>query len=117
LGSDPNTLLIGSETGEVVPVGERVAVTTATTPLLRAVAVSPDAKQTRVPVPGLQLRVSPTPVRAGPGTAVREAIAVVEYVSVHCSVEGAPLPTFNERFSGIEPPWATDPDAKLNDAA
>jgi hypothetical protein len=104
LGNDPNTLLIGSESGETVLVGERVAVTIATTPLLRAVAFSPDARQTKVPVPGLQLRVSPTAVRAGPGAAMRDVIAAVEYVSVHCSAAGAPVPTLNERFSGIELP-------------
>ena len=117
LGNDPITLLIGSESGEALLVGERVAVTTATTPLLRAVAFIPDATQTKVPMPGLQLSVSPTAVRAGPATALREVMAVVEYESVHCSAAGAPVPTFNERFSGSELPWAADPDAKLNDAA
>jgi predicted RecA/RadA family phage recombinase len=116
-GNDPITLLIGSESGEALLVGESVAVTIATTPLLRAVALIPDATQTKVPVPGLQLSVSPTAVKAGPGVALRETIAVVEYVSVHCSAEGAPVPTFNERLSGSELPGAADPDAKLNEAA
>jgi hypothetical protein len=117
LGNDPITLLIGSESGEALLVGERVAVIIATTPLLRAVAFSPHATQTRVPAVELQLSESPAAVSTGPATALREVIAEVEYVSVHCSAAGAPVPTFSERFSGSELPWAADPDAKLNDAA
>ncbi len=117
LGNDPNTLLMGSESGEAVLVGERVAVTTATTPLPIALAFVPDARQTKVPTPGLQLSVSPAAVRAVPGAAVREVIAVGEYVSVHCSAAGALVAALNERFSGIELPWTADPEAKLNDGA
>jgi hypothetical protein len=110
-------LLIGSESGEAMLLGDSVAVTTATTPLLRAVALIPHDTQVKVPVPELQLSVFPAAVRAGPATAVREVMAVGEYVSVHWSAEGAPLPTFNERFNGSELPGAADPEAKLNDAA
>jgi hypothetical protein len=108
---------MGSESGEAVLVGERVAVTTATTPLLRALEFDPDDTQIKVPLPGLQLSVSPTAVRAGPGAALREVIAVGEYVSVHCSAAGALVPALSERFSGSELPWTADPDAKLNDGA
>jgi hypothetical protein len=78
LGSDPNTLLIGSESKVALLVGERLAVTTATTPLAMAVALIPEATQTVAPALELQLSVSPTAVKAGPATALRETIAVGE---------------------------------------
>jgi hypothetical protein len=78
LGNEPITLLIGSESGEALLVGESVAVTTATTPLPMAAAFIPDATHAKVPAPELQLSVSPTAVKAGPATALREVIAVVE---------------------------------------
>jgi hypothetical protein len=46
--------------------GERLAVITATTPLLMAVLFGPDAKHTIVPTPALQLSVVPVSVRADP---------------------------------------------------
>jgi hypothetical protein len=77
LGSDPITLLIGSESNVALLVGERLAVTTATTPLLRAVSFVPHATQTKVPAVGLQLSVPPMAVRAAPGAALSEVIALV----------------------------------------
>ena len=82
-GNDPTTLLIGSKSRVALLVGERAALTTATTPVPITVAFIPEATQTKTPTPGLQVSVSPTAVRAGPGTALREATSVAEYVSVH----------------------------------
>ena len=110
-------MLIGSESRVALLVGERLAATTATTPLPMALAFIPDATQTKIPPPLLQLSVSPTAVRAGPATALREATAVGEYVSVHCSVAGALVAALNERFSESELPWTVVPEAKLNDEA
>jgi hypothetical protein len=115
LGNDPITLLMGRESNVAVLLAERVAVTTATTPLPMAVLFDPDATQIKVPTPELQLSVSPTAVRAEPATALREVTAADGYVSVHCSADGALLPSLNERFSETELPWTVDPDAKLND--
>jgi hypothetical protein len=78
LGNDPNTLLMVSESGEAVLVAESVAVTTATTPLLRAVEFDPDDTQINVPLPGLQVSTSPAAVKDGLATALREVIAVGE---------------------------------------
>jgi hypothetical protein len=116
LGNDPITLLIGSESRVALLVAERLAVTTATTPLLMAVAFIPDATHAKVPALELQLSVSPTAVSAGPATALREATAVGGYVSVHCSVAGALAPALNERLREGELPWTAVPEAKVKDA-
>jgi hypothetical protein len=78
LGNDAYTPLIVSESGDAVLVAERVAVNTATTPLVSAVAFTPEATQIKVPTPGLQVSAFPTAVRTVPGAAVREVMAVVE---------------------------------------
>jgi hypothetical protein len=57
--------------------GDRLAVTTATTPLPSAVAFIPAARQVTVPDPELQLNVSPTAVKAEPAATLRVEIAVV----------------------------------------
>ena len=75
LGSDPYTLLRLKASTVLVLLGERFAVTTATTPLLIAVALVPVARQVRVPEPGLQLSESPTAVNAGPAATLTEEMA------------------------------------------
>jgi hypothetical protein len=77
-GKAPNTLLMLRVSNVLELVGDRVAVTTATTPLPMAVSIMPDATQITVPVPGLQLSVAPAAVSAEPGVVVSEVIAAVE---------------------------------------
>jgi hypothetical protein len=57
--------------------GESVAVTTATTPLPIAVAFAPEARQTRVPTPELQLRFFPSAASAVPVAAVTDVTPAV----------------------------------------
>jgi hypothetical protein len=78
LGKAPNTLLIDRVSNVLVLVGDRVAVTTATTPLPMTVSLMPYARQITVPVPGLQARVTPAAVSAEPGVVLSEVIADVE---------------------------------------
>jgi hypothetical protein len=110
-------LLRDSASRVALLLGERVAVTTAMTPLATAVAFIPDDRQTKVPTPELQLSVSPAAVRAGPAEALTEAIAVDGYVSVHCTAAGPLLPALKERFSETALPLGADPEAKLSDGA
>jgi hypothetical protein len=77
-GKAPNTLLMVRVSRVLVLAGDRVAVTTATTPLPTAVAFMPDATQVTVPLPGLQFSVFPAAVSAEPTVALSEVIAVVE---------------------------------------
>jgi hypothetical protein len=77
LGNAPNTLLMARESRVLVLVGARVALTTATTPLPMAVAFMPEATQTTVPDPELQLNVSPAAVSAEPAVVLSEAMAAV----------------------------------------
>lgn len=113
-GKAPITLLIGIESRLLPLVGERVAVTTATTPLLIVLAFMPVAKQVRDPVPELQLSVLLVP-SASPATAVRELMSLGAYASVHCKPAGALVAAFKERFSERAPPFTADPEAKLKD--
>jgi hypothetical protein len=97
--------------------GERLAVITATTPLLMAVLFGPDAKHTIVPTPALQLSVVPVSVSADPAATLRETTSVGEYASVHWRLAGALAGAVNERLSESEVPWRADPEAKLSDGA
>jgi hypothetical protein len=74
---------MGRESRLALLVAESVAVTTATTPLLRALPLIPDARQTKAPEPELQLSAAPAAVRAGPATALSEVMLAGEYVSTH----------------------------------
>ena len=116
-GSVPSTLLMGSESRLALLIGESVTVTTATTPLLMALAFMPDAKQTNVPLPEPQLSVFPAAVSDGPAAALSEMTSVGEYVSIHCRDAGPLLLAFNERFSESELPFSADPEVKLKDGA
>ena len=114
MGNVPITLLIGRESRVRVLVGEIVAVTTATTPLLTAVPV-PDARQTRLPAPELQVSVAPAADRAGPAAALSEVMLAGEYASAHCIPAGAPVTALKERFIDTEPPLTVDPEARVKD--
>jgi len=114
-GKVPITLLIGRESRVALLVGERVAVMTATSPLLSALAFIPDARQTKVPTPELQLSVFPAAARAELPAALRETTSVGEYVSVHWTAAGSLAAALNERFSKTEPPLSVDPEARLKD--
>lgn len=114
-GKDPNTPLIGNESNVALLVGERFAVTTATTPLPIAVLFIPAARHTIVPTPGAQVIVFPTDVSADPGVTLRETTSLGEYPSVHCSPAGAFEAAFSERLSDTELPLRADEEAKLSD--
>jgi hypothetical protein len=73
----PKTPLMGRESSVAVLLGDRVAVTTATTPLLIAVAFIPDATQINAPAPELQLKLFPAAVNAEPAVAVSDVTPVV----------------------------------------
>ena len=75
--SVPNTLLIGRESDVVVLLGDRVAVTTATTPLLIAAAFMPEATHIKLPPAELQLKLLPAAVSAEPALAVSDETLVV----------------------------------------
>lgn len=75
-GKAPKILLKASESSVLVLVGDRFAVTTATTPLPTAVAVMPLATQVKVPEPGAQVSVSPAVVSAEPAAMLTEEMAV-----------------------------------------
>jgi hypothetical protein len=109
----PITLFI--ESAPPVPVEARVAVTTATTPLLMVEAFMPLATQVMDPVAELQLSVLLADVRAGPLAALTELMPAVGYDRVNSRPAGALLPAFNERFRETEPPGAAVPEAKLKD--
>ena len=111
----PITLLIGIESRLLLLVGERVAVTTATTPLLILVAFMPLARHMTDPVLELQLSVLPAPVRAGPAIVLRELMSLGEYESVHCRPAGTLVAAFKERFSERAPPLTAEPEAKLKE--
>ena len=96
---------------------DRLAVITATMPLLMALLSSPDARHTKVPTPALQLIVFPAAVSAEPAVTLSEATSVGEYPIVHWRPAGALAAALNERLSESEVPWRADPDAKLNDGA
>jgi hypothetical protein len=74
-GNTPITLLSGI-VATLPLVADTVAVTTATTPFPIALAFMPLARQVREPLLETQLSVLPAPVRAGPATALKEAISV-----------------------------------------
>ena len=78
LGSVPITLLIGKASKVALLLAVRVAVIVASTPLLKAVAFTPDAIHTNVPKPGLQFNVFPAAVRTGPAIALSVATSEAE---------------------------------------
>jgi hypothetical protein len=117
LGNAPNTPLIARESSVAVLDTERLAVITATTPLLMALSFDPDTKHTKVPTPAVQLIVFPAAVSAEPAVTLSEVTAVGEYPIVHWSPAGALAAALNERFSESEVPWRADPEAKLSDGA
>jgi hypothetical protein len=102
-GKAPTTLLMVSVSSVLPLVGTRVAFTTATTPLPIAAFV-PDATQIALPVPKLQLSVSPAAVSVDPAEMLTEAMAVGEYDKLHCRLAGALVVAFIERFSDTELP-------------
>jgi hypothetical protein len=108
----PITLLI--ETAPPVLLEARVAVTTATTPLLMLAVLMPLATQVRDPVAELQFSVLPAAVSAGPAAALT-LLMPAGYESVHSRPAGALLPPFKERFRETELPGAADPEARLKD--
>jgi hypothetical protein len=107
-------LVIGIE-ARLPLVAAIVAVTTATTPLLMAVAFMPVARQLRAPALALQLRVLPALVRADPARMLRELMSLGAYESFHCKPAGALVAALNERFSEREPPFTADPEARVKD--
>jgi hypothetical protein len=96
---------------------ERMAVTTATTPLLMAVLFDPDAKHTKVPTLAAQLIESPAAVSADPAATLSETTSVAEYPSVHWRAAGALAGALNETLSESEVPCRVDPEAKLSEGA
>jgi hypothetical protein len=117
LAKAPNTLLKARESNVLMLDRERDAVTTATTPLPMAVPFTPDATQTRVPAPGLQLSVFPAAVSADPVATLSVVMAVVGYDRLHPRLAGALVVALNERLSERGLPWTADPEAKLKEGA
>ena len=76
LGSAPKILLNGRESSVLLLEGDRIAVTTATVPLLMAVGCEPVATQVILPDPAAQVRVSPMEVSAEPAIMLTEETAV-----------------------------------------
>jgi hypothetical protein len=66
----PIRLLSGSASKLLPLAGDRLAVTTATTPLVIALALEPLARQVRTPAAEPQLSVLPAAVSAGPAAAL-----------------------------------------------
>ena len=111
----PIVLLIGRESRLLLLAGERVAETTATTPLPMALAFMPVARQVTEPAAELQLSVLPAAVNAGPAAVLSEIMALGGYESVHSRPAGALVAALKERFSDREPPCTAEPEAKLKD--
>lgn len=99
----------------LVLLDERVAVTTATTPLGIELEFIPLAIQVNDPDPVAQLRVFPADVKAEPAAPLSDAMSDDEYERVHCSPAGPLVPAFSERFRERRPPFAVDPDARLSE--
>ena len=113
-GSDPITLLSGSET--VAPlVADNVTVATATTPVLMVLAFNPLATHVTNPAPGLQFRVLAAAVRAGPAAMLTETTSVGAYERVHCRADGMLPAVFKVRFKETTLPRTAEPDARLRE--
>ena len=117
-GKTPRRLLSDSVSRLLLLVEASVTLTTATTPLLMALAFRPVATQVNDPTPGLQLSDFPAAVNTGPAAAVTDAISAAANDSVHCTPAGALLPLLSDRFSAMEPPWLPirNPDSKSGSA-
>jgi hypothetical protein len=107
-------LLTGSETA-VLLVGLNVAETVATIPLPMAVPFNPLTMQVTEPLVGLQFRVLPADVNAGPAEVVRDAIFVGAKGIDHCKLAGALPEEVNERFNVTEPPGIDRPDPRVKE--
>ena len=105
-----------NESSVLVLLEDRVALTTATTPLVKAVAFVPLATQVTVPEPGAQVSVSPEG-SADPAVMLTEEMAVGANERVHCRLAGALVAAVNERLSESEAPLSADPEARLIDGA
>jgi hypothetical protein len=75
--STPITLLSGRDKEEAVPLADSVTFTTAIAPAPMAFAFLPDARQITVPAFGLQDRVLPAAVSAGPAEVVTDVMSLV----------------------------------------
>ena len=114
-GRAPITLATGTAT-ELLAVVAMFAVIVATIPLPIAVPFIPVTTQVRDVLVGLQFRVLPEAVSAGPAAAVSDAIFVATRDIDHCRLAGAPPDTGeNERFSATEPPATVAPDARVSE--
>ena len=113
-GRDPSRLLIGIGT-ELLLIGVRFTVTTATTPLPIGPAFMPLARQVIEPLAELQFTPFPAAIRAGPAAVLSELTLLVGYESVHCKPEGAFPETVMERFKATDPPCAPEPEARLKE--
>jgi len=108
----PNGVVTATGTEPVLVLAARVAVATATTPLVIGVEFIPVARHFTLPLPFWQTMLLPTAVRADPAETLTDVTSAGAKEKVHSSADGVPLVVI-DRFSGTDPPWAEEPEARL----
>jgi hypothetical protein len=94
---------------EAVVAGDKVAVTTATTPSGIMLPFIPLATHVYVPLAPAQLIALPAVIAADPAATVINVISEAGYRSVHCKPAGCAEAVTRERLSVTLPPGEADP--------